>query len=174
MRGERSDAHIQDCLRIYDKIHDSPNLIEPNAAFVGKYANLYGRADSLPLSDDPKPSEIENLLDDLMASVPSVHSANMRAPKTQLEFVAAALMRLGGDREYVDLSDISDEANRIAGASGKSWDDFHDRVRSRLWEHRAGERGRELFEWRGRWRGQKTGQYRLSEEGRAYARRLIL
>ena len=170
IRGERSDSTIQDCLRIYDKIHDSPNLIEPNAAFADKYADLYGRAERLPLSDDQTPSEIENLLDDLMESVPSVHPANMRVPQTQLECVAAALMRLGGDREYADLSDISDEAERIARSSGKSWDDFHDRVRSRLWEHRAGERGRELFEWR----GQKTGLYRLSEEGRAYARRLIL
>jgi len=170
IRGESSDSTIQDCLRIYDKIHDSPNLIEPNAAFVNKYADLYGRAERLPLSDVQTPSEIENLLDDLMESVPSVHPANMRVPQTQLECVAAALMRLGGDREYVALRDISDEAERIARSSGKSWDDFHDRVRSRLYDNRAGEHGRELFEWR----GQKTGLYRLSEEGRAYARRLIL
>ena len=176
IRGESSDAPIRDCLRIYDEIHDSPNLIEPNAAFVSKYADLYGRAERLPLSDDPKPSEIENLLDDLMSSVPSVRTANLRAPKTQLDYVAAALMRLGGDREYVALSDISNEAERIARSSGKSynWDAFHDRVRNRLYDNRAGERGLQLFEWRGRWRGQKTGQYRLSEEGRAYARQLIL
>ena len=173
IRGESSDAHIQDCLRIYDKIHDSPNLIEPNAAFVSQYAELYGRAERLPLSEGaPASSEIKNLLDDLMASVPSVQPANLRAPRTQLDCVAAALMRLGGDRAYIDLQDISGEAERIARASGKSWGEFHDRVRSRLWEHRAG-RGRQLFEW-GSQEGEKTGQYRLSEEGRAYARQLIL
>ena len=171
IRGESSDAPIQNCLRIYNEIHDSPSLIEPNAAFVNKYAELYGRAERLPLSADaPASSEIKNLLDDLMESAPVVRAANLRAPRTQLDFVAAALMRLGGDSAYIDLQDISSEAERIARSSGKSWDEFHDRVRSRLWEHRAGDRGRHLFEWR----GQKTGQYRLSEEGRAYARRLVL
>ena len=171
IRGKNSDATIQDCLRIYDDIHDSPDLIEPNAAFADKYADLYGRAENLPLSDAPPSSEIKKLFDDLMASAPSVRPANRRAPETQLDYMAAALIQLGGEREYVALSDIRDAAERLARAAGESykWDTFHNSARRAINTNVTG-RGRQLFERRGR----GTGQYRLSEKGRAYARTLIL
>ena len=167
IRGEISDSTIQDCLKIYDKIHDSPSLIEPNAAFADKYAALYGRAENLPLSAAPPPAEIKNLLDDLMASV---RPANLRAPETQPDYMAAALRRLGGESEYVALRDISGEAERLARSAGESykWDTFHNSARRAINTNAAG-RGRQLFERRGR----GIGQYRLSEKGRAYARTLI-
>ena len=118
IRGEISDAPIRDCLKIYDKIHDSPSLIEPNAAFADKYAALYGRAENLPLSAAPQSAEIEDLFDDLMASV---RPANLRAPETQSDYMAAALRRLGGERGYAALRDISGEAERLARAAGESY-----------------------------------------------------
>ena len=170
IRGKNSDAPIRDCLKIYDKIHDSPSLIEPNAAFADKYAELYGRAENLPLSDHP-PTDIANLLDDLKASVSSARPVNMRSPETQLDYVAAALMRLGGGRGYVALRDIISEAERRARSAGEfyKWDTFHHSARRAINTNVNG-RGRQLFERRGR----GTGQYRLSEKGRAYARTLIL
>ena len=172
MRGEISDAPIRDCVRIYDEIHASPSLIEPNAAFADKYAELYGHAENLPLSDTPQSTEIANLLDDLMASVrPSVRPANPRAPETQLDYMAAALARLGGERGYADLRDISDEAERLARAAGESykWDTFRNSARRAI-NTNANGKGREMFERR----DETKGLYRLSEKGRACARRLIL
>ena len=168
MRGEISDAPIRDCVRIYDEIHASPSLIEPNAAFADKYAELYGHAENLPLSDTPQSTEIANLLDDLMASV---RPANQRAPETQLDYMAAALARLGGERGYADLRDISDEAERLARAAGESykWDTFRNSARRAI-NTNANGKGREMFERR----DETKGLYRLSEKGRACARRLIL
>lgn len=168
IRGEISDSTIQNCLRIYDEIHDSPSLIEPNAAFADKYADLYGRAERLPLSNVP-PSDIANLFDELMASAPSVRTANLRAPETQLDYMAAALMRLGGEREYVALGDIRDEAERLSRAAGESykWDTFHNSARRAI-NTNANGKGREMFERR----DETKGFYRLSEKGRAYAREI--
>ena len=171
IRGEISDEPIRDCLNIYDKIHDSPSLIEPNAAFADKYAALYGRAENLPLSAAPPSAEIKKLFDDLMASAPSVRPANLRAPETQLDYMAAALTRLGGERGYAGLRDISDAAERLARSAGESykWDTFRNSARRAMNTNVIG-RGRQLFERRGR----GTGLYRLSEKGRDHARRLIL
>ena len=142
-----------------------PNLIEPNAAFAGKYADLYGRAERLPLSNDP-PSDIANLLDDLMASAPSISPEKRRPPETQLDYVASALMRLGGEeRRYVALNDIRLRAERLARAAGESyeWDTFDNSARRAINNNKDGE-GREMFESGAR------AQYRLSEKGLSYAR----
>jgi len=167
MRGENSDAPIRDCLRIYDEIHDSPSLREPDAEFPDKYAVLYGRAENLPLSDAP-PSDIENLFDSLMESAPSISPEKRRAPETQLDYVAAALMQLGGEeRGYADLRDISDEAGRLARAAGESykWDTFHHSARRAINTNKDGY-GEEMFE------SGERAQYRLSGKGLAYAHEL--
>ena len=171
IRGKNSDAPIRDCLKIYDKIHDSPSLIEPNAAFADKYAALYGHAENLPLSDAPPSSEIKKLFDDLMTSAPSVGPVNLRASQAQTNYVVAALMRLGGDRGYVALRDIRYEAERLARSAGETykWETFHKSVSSRLYDD-VDERRCQLFEKHAEIRG----LYRLSEKGRDHARRLIL
>lgn len=168
MRGDDSDATIRDCLSIYARIQDSPSLIEPNADFVDKYAALYQRAKSLPISDAP-PSEIASLLDDLMASV---RPANARAPQTQLDYMALALFRLGGERGYVAPRDIGGEAERLARAAGESykWDTFHNSARRAIYTNLVG-KGEGLFERRG---GGTMGLYRLSEKGRSHARGLAV
>ena len=165
MRGDGSDSPIRDCLRIYDAILASPSLVEPNAEFADKYAELYRRAEKLPLSDEPPP-DIASLLDGLMASV---RPANTRAPETQLDYAALALARLGGERRYVALRDISDEAERLARSAGEpyKWDTFHNSARRSIYENLVG-KGEGLFARR----GGTTGQYRLSEKGRVYARGL--
>ena len=165
MRGDGSDSPIRDCLRIYDAILASPSLVEPNAEFADKYAALYKRAKKLPLSDEPPP-DIESDWDDLMASV---RPANTRAPETQLDYAALALARLGGERRYVALRDISDEAERLARSAGEpyKWDTFHNSARRSIYENLVG-KGEGLFARR----DGTTGQYRLSEKGRVYARGL--
>ena len=168
IRGEISDVTIQNCLKIYEEIHNSPNLREPNTAFPDKYAVLYGRAENLPLSDDP-PSDIKNLFDSLTASAPSVSPEKRRAPETQLDYVAAALARLGGEeRRDVALSKIIDDAERLSRAAGESykWGTFDNSARRAINNNKDGE-GREIFE-----SGKERAQYRLSENGLAYAREL--
>ena len=167
IRGDNSDATIQSCLKIYEEIHDSPSLREPNAEFPDKYAVLYGRAENLPLSDAP-PSNIENLFDSLMESAPSISPEKRRAPETQLDYVAAALMRLGGEeRGYVALRDISGVAKRLARSAGESyeWGTFDNSARRAINSNKDGD-GREMFE------SGERAQYRLSENGLAYAREL--
>ena len=167
MRGDGSDSPIRECLRIYEKILASPSLVEPNGEFADKYAALYQRAKALPLSDEP-PSDIERLLDDLMASV---RPANTRAPQTQLDYMALALARLGGERRYIVLGNIISEAERLARSAGESykWDTFDNSTRRSIYDNLAG-KGEEMFERPGGTRG----QYRLSSKGWAYARRLAL
>ena len=167
IRGNDSDPTIRDCLNIYAKIHDNPGLIEPNAAFADKYEELYGRAKRLPLSDEP-PSDIENLLEDLDASV---RPANTRAPVTLYDYAVVAIMQLSagnplGYFDFVEIRRIAKRLFEVAGNDGATFrnNSFSNAVTTNI------DNKKDLFERRV---GTKS-QYRLSEKGRAYARGLAI
>ena len=169
IRGSRREMVISDCMDIYQSIRNDASLVEPDIEFVEKYAELHGRARDFPVSDVP-PSELEELYRAIDALRLGPQS---RAPRTQVEYVVRALMNLtGGHQKYIHLNRIYTEAERLARDAGQryDWDTFRNSVRGRINENVVGRpSGKELFERR----GIRSGEYRLSEQGRTYASRLL-
>ena len=167
IRGRRADAPIRRCLDIYESMRANPALREPTAEFANAYASLYEQVKALPLSDAPPP-DLAGLYEELAAPQPIPET---RAPRTQLDYAARAVANLtcNDTRQYVHLSSIYAEAERLARNAGSlyKWETFGNSIRRSINENVEGRR-RGLFTRR----EEHSGEYRLSERGWAYANRL--
>lgn len=87
-------------------------------------------------------------------------------------FQALANIAIDDEERFTHLDSIYAEAERLARSAGQryDWYTFRNSVRGRINDNVVG-RGRGLFERRGGLSG-RFGEYRLSEGGIAYARRL--
>ena len=172
IRGGRNEAPVSQCLDIYESIRNSPALVEPDVEFVEKYTRLYERAETVSPPYANSSSDLKELYEDLLELSPRTEAG---VPRTQVDYIVQAMLNLTGDdsQRYFHLESIYVEAERLARNAGEqyAWRTFRNSVRGRINSNLDGHNGLELFMRRGGLAGQ-SGQYHLSEQGRAYGERL--
>lgn len=172
IRGSRNETPISQCLDICESIHNSPALLEPDGDFVEKYTRLHERAETIAPPYENSASDLKELYEELLGPVPRTEFS---PPRTQVDYVAQAMLNLTGDdsQQYLHLESIYVEAEQLARSAGEqyTWETFRNSVRGRINSNLDSHNGLELFTRRGGVASQ-SGQYRLSERGRDYAERL--